>query len=126
MAKVGKGNVVVPESVLKKQKRAEEWALVKLKELEEANKKNSEFRKLICEKASQYAKDLLARGECCTFSNAEYMKSGFDELEVWCGHAQEFVGSSWDELKHENADLPAEVAELQLVALGRLIRVWNG
>ncbi|GFQ02170.1 myosin-8 [Phtheirospermum japonicum] len=43
---------------------------------------------------------LLARGECCTFSNAEYMKSGLDELEVWCGHAQEFVGPSWDELKH--------------------------
>ncbi|GFQ00087.1 myosin-8 [Phtheirospermum japonicum] len=49
-------------------------------------------------KAVRYC--LLARGECCTFSNAEYMISGLDDLEVWCGHAQEFVGASWDELKH--------------------------
>ncbi|GFQ02868.1 myosin-8 [Phtheirospermum japonicum] len=42
----------------------------------------------------------LARGECYTFSNAEYMKSGLDELEIWCRHAQEFMGPSWDELKH--------------------------
>ncbi|GFQ02596.1 myosin-8 [Phtheirospermum japonicum] len=34
---------------------------------------------------------LLVRGECCTFSNGEYMKSGLDELEVWCGHAQEVI-----------------------------------
>ncbi|KAL0346909.1 UNVERIFIED_CONTAM: 60S ribosomal protein L7-2 [Sesamum calycinum] len=52
-----KGNVVVPESVLKKQKRAEEWALVKSKEVEEAKKKKAETRKLICKKARKYAKE---------------------------------------------------------------------
>lgn len=57
MAAVDKGNVVVPESVLKKQKRAEEWALVKSKELEDAKKKKVETRKLICKKARDYAKE---------------------------------------------------------------------
>ncbi|KAL2250915.1 60S ribosomal protein L7-2-like [Sesamum indicum] len=52
-----KGNVVVPESVLKKQKRAEEWALAKSKEVEEAKKKKAETRKLICKKARVYAKE---------------------------------------------------------------------
>ncbi|KAL0410264.1 UNVERIFIED_CONTAM: 60S ribosomal protein L7-4 [Sesamum latifolium] len=52
-----KGNVVVPESVLKKQKRAEEWALAKSKEVEEAKKKKAETRKLICKKAREYAKE---------------------------------------------------------------------
>lgn len=56
MAEVDKG-AVVPESVLKKQKRAEEWALVKSKEVEEAKKKKSETRKLICQKARDYAKE---------------------------------------------------------------------
>lgn len=52
-----KGSVVVPESVLKKQKRAEEWALAKAKELEVAKKKKDETRKLICQKARQYTKE---------------------------------------------------------------------
>lgn len=52
-----KGEVLVPESVLKKQKRNEEWALAKVKELDEAKKKKSETRKLICKKAKQYAKE---------------------------------------------------------------------
>lgn len=48
---------VVPESVLKKQKRNEEWALLKAKEAEEAKKKRAETRKLICKKAKDYAKE---------------------------------------------------------------------
>lgn len=48
---------VVPESVIKKQKRNEEWALAKAKELNEAKKKKSETRKLICKKARQYAQE---------------------------------------------------------------------
>ncbi|XP_075517469.1 large ribosomal subunit protein uL30y-like [Primulina tabacum] len=48
---------VVPESVLKKQKRNEEWALAKAKELGEAKKKKSATRKLICSKARLYAKE---------------------------------------------------------------------
>ncbi|XP_051114114.1 60S ribosomal protein L7-2-like isoform X2 [Andrographis paniculata] len=52
-----KVGILVPESVLKKQKRNEEWALAKAKELEEAKKKKAETRKLICKKAKEYAKE---------------------------------------------------------------------
>ncbi|KAF7806689.1 60S ribosomal protein L7-2-like [Senna tora] len=52
-----KGGAVVPESVLKKQKRNEEWALAKNKEFEAAKKKRSETRKLIYNRAKLYAKE---------------------------------------------------------------------
>ncbi|KAL7171181.1 hypothetical protein ACSBR2_035928 [Camellia fascicularis] len=48
---------VVPESVLKKQKRNEEWALKKQEELAALNKKNAENRKLICNRAKQYSEE---------------------------------------------------------------------
>ncbi|KAJ1439834.1 Ribosomal protein L7, eukaryotic [Sesbania bispinosa] len=48
---------VVPESVLKKQKRNEEWSLAKKQELEAAKKKRSETRKLIWSRAKQYSKE---------------------------------------------------------------------
>ena len=49
--------VIVPESVLKKQTREEEWELAK-KELANAEKKKrSENRKLIFKRAAQYAKE---------------------------------------------------------------------
>lgn len=48
---------VVPESVLKKQKREEEWALAKKQELDAAKKKRAESRKLIYNRAKQYAKE---------------------------------------------------------------------
>ncbi|KAG9140882.1 hypothetical protein Leryth_010407 [Lithospermum erythrorhizon] len=49
--------VVVPESVLKKQKRNEEWALAKKQELEASKKKKVETRKLIFNRAKQYSKE---------------------------------------------------------------------
>uniref|UniRef100_F6HS30 Myosin-6 n=1 Tax=Vitis vinifera TaxID=29760 RepID=F6HS30_VITVI len=50
---------------------------------------------------SQLFNSLLLRRECCTFRNGEYVKSGLAELELWCGQTkEEYVGSSWDELKH--------------------------
>ncbi|XP_041019203.1 60S ribosomal protein L7-2-like [Juglans microcarpa x Juglans regia] len=52
-----KGGPVVPESVLKKQKRNEEWALAKKQELEAAKKKRVESRKLIYCRAKLYAKE---------------------------------------------------------------------
>lgn len=52
-----KGGPVVPESVLKKQKRSEEWALAKKQELAAVKKKNAENRKLIFCRAKQYAKE---------------------------------------------------------------------
>ncbi|XP_037491386.1 myosin-7 isoform X2 [Jatropha curcas] len=49
----------------------------------------------------QLFNSLLLHRECCTFSNGEYVKAGLAELELWCGQAkEEFVGSSWDELRH--------------------------
>ncbi|CAN1278919.1 XI-2 [Linum perenne] len=48
----------------------------------------------------QLFNSLLLRRECCTFSNGNFVKSGLDELEAWCGQAKEFIGSAWDELTH--------------------------
>nr|GMC80810.1 60S ribosomal protein L7-2 [Ipomoea batatas]GMC91677.1 60S ribosomal protein L7-2 [Ipomoea batatas] len=47
----------VPESVLKKQKRQEEWALAKKQEIDAIKKKNAENRKIIFNRAKQYAKE---------------------------------------------------------------------
>jgi len=49
--------VIVPESVLKKQKREEEWALAKKQALEAEKKKRAENRKLIFKRAQQYTKE---------------------------------------------------------------------
>ncbi|XP_068302409.1 large ribosomal subunit protein uL30y-like [Pyrus communis] len=49
--------VVVPESVLKKRKREEEWALAKEQERVAANKKKADNRKLIYNRAKQYSKE---------------------------------------------------------------------
>ncbi|XLS44683.1 hypothetical protein HN51_001548 [Arachis hypogaea] len=48
---------IVSESVLKKQKREEEWALKKKEEFNAAKKKRVESRKLIYSRAKQYAKE---------------------------------------------------------------------
>ncbi|CAN6439793.1 unnamed protein product [Victoria cruziana] len=49
----------------------------------------------------QLFNSLLLRRECCSFSNAEYVKAGLQELEQWCCKAtEEFSGTSWDELQH--------------------------
>ncbi|GAB4830499.1 hypothetical protein Ancab_020210 [Ancistrocladus abbreviatus] len=49
----------------------------------------------------QLFNSLLLRRECCSFSNAEYVKAGLAELENWCYDAtEEYVGPAWDELKH--------------------------
>ncbi|XP_057806426.1 60S ribosomal protein L7-2-like [Salvia miltiorrhiza] len=52
-----KSGVIVPESVLKKLKRAEEWSLASTKEQEEAKKKKAETRMLICQRARQYSQE---------------------------------------------------------------------
>ncbi|XAR74044.1 hypothetical protein NMG60_11008203 [Bertholletia excelsa] len=52
-----KGVSVVPESVLKKQKRNEEWAMKKKVEIAALKKKNAENRKVIYNRAKQYAKE---------------------------------------------------------------------
>ncbi|XP_004488015.1 large ribosomal subunit protein uL30y-like [Cicer arietinum] len=69
---------VVPESVLKKQKRSEEWALVKKQELESEKKKRSETRKLIWSRAKQYAKEYDdAQKELISLKREAKLKGGF-------------------------------------------------
>ncbi|PON58448.1 Ribosomal protein [Parasponia andersonii] len=48
---------LIPESVLKKKKREEEWALAKTQQLQALKVKNAENRKLIYNRAKQYAKE---------------------------------------------------------------------
>ncbi|KAK1591991.1 hypothetical protein Q3G72_017291 [Acer saccharum] len=49
----------------------------------------------------QLFNSILLHRQCCTFSNGEYVKSGLDELELWCSQAEdEYAGSAWNELKH--------------------------
>ncbi|XP_074560422.1 uncharacterized protein LOC141816567 [Curcuma longa] len=61
---------VIPESVLKKRKREEQWALAKKQELVAKKKKARENRKLIFARAQQYAKEyetqILISGVLCS------------------------------------------------------------
>lgn len=57
LGEMAESKVVVPESVLKKIKREEEWALAKKQEAAAAKKKSVETRKLIFKRAEQYAKE---------------------------------------------------------------------
>ncbi|KAI3712152.1 hypothetical protein L1987_70701 [Smallanthus sonchifolius] len=78
MAEVAKGGSIVPESVLKKQKRNEEWALVKKQEAEELKKKNAANRKLIFNRAKQYSKEYEAQDkELIQLKREARLKGGF-------------------------------------------------
>ncbi|XP_042446653.1 myosin-12-like [Zingiber officinale] len=49
----------------------------------------------------QLFNSLLLRRECCSSSNAEFVKVGLRELEQWCSRAtEEYAGTSWEELQH--------------------------
>ncbi|CAM8894655.1 unnamed protein product [Rhodiola kirilowii] len=70
--------VVVPESVLKKQKRNEEWALAKKETLEKAKKHNSENRKFIFKRAEKYAKEYSEQEkELIRLKREAKLKGGF-------------------------------------------------
>ena len=56
MAEVAE-KTVVPESVLKKRKREEQWALAKKQELADKRKKDRENRKVIFLRAQKYSKE---------------------------------------------------------------------
>ncbi|PSR96238.1 60S ribosomal protein like [Actinidia chinensis var. chinensis] len=79
MAEVqAKGRPAVPESVLKKQKRNEEWALKKKEEFATLKKKNSENRKLIFNRANLYAKEYEAQQkELVQLKREARLKGGF-------------------------------------------------
>ncbi|KAL6573423.1 60S ribosomal protein L7 [Orobanche hederae] len=58
--KIGEvADVVIPELVLKKQKRCEDWALAKKHELDSAKKKSATNRKVIYNRAKVYTKQYV-------------------------------------------------------------------
>ncbi|KAA3454750.1 myosin-8-like isoform X6 [Gossypium australe] len=70
----------------------------------------------------QLFNSLLLRRECCTFSNGEYVKSGLAELELWCAEADvEYVGSSWDELKHTRQAVGFLIVDCECLALDFMV-----
>ncbi|KVI02050.1 Ribosomal protein L30, ferredoxin-like fold domain-containing protein [Cynara cardunculus var. scolymus] len=78
MAEVAKVGPAVPESVLKKQKRNEEWALAKKQEVEVLKKKNAANRKLIFNRAKQYSEEYEAQQkELIQLKREARLKGGF-------------------------------------------------
>ncbi|CAM8960075.1 hypothetical protein QQ045_005802 [Rhodiola kirilowii] len=75
----GKGAAAfVPESVLKKQKRNEEWALAKKETLEKQKVHNSENRKIIFKRAEKYAKEYSEQEkELIRLKREAKLKGGF-------------------------------------------------
>ncbi|KAG5395805.1 hypothetical protein IGI04_017619 [Brassica rapa subsp. trilocularis] len=75
---MAESKVVVPESVLKKIKREEEWALAKKQEAAAAKKKSVENRKLIFKRAEQYAKEYAEKdNELIRLKREAKLKGGF-------------------------------------------------
>lgn len=75
----------IPETVLKKRKSNEEWAIKKRERLEERKQRIKEDRKLIFKRAEQYIKEfrdkviILIFGKASTpFGCALLMKDSFD------------------------------------------------
>ncbi|GLT36394.1 hypothetical protein SLA2020_107760 [Shorea laevis] len=69
---------IVPESVLKKRKRSEEWELAKKQEIEILKKKNAVKRKLIFNRAKQYAKEYQEQEkELIQLKREAKLKGGF-------------------------------------------------
>lgn len=70
--------LVIPESVLKKKKRDEQWALAKKQELEAAKKKSAENRKLIFSRAKLYTKEYEEQEkELISLKREAKLKGGF-------------------------------------------------
>ncbi|KAL5056079.1 hypothetical protein RYX36_036761, partial [Vicia faba] len=68
----------VPESFMKKQKRAEELVLAKNQELEAAKKKRAENRKLIYSRAKQYSQEYVEHEkELISLKREAKLKGGF-------------------------------------------------
>ncbi|CAH9088730.1 unnamed protein product [Cuscuta europaea] len=70
--------VCVPESVLKKQKREEEWALIKKQEIQATRKKNAANRKEIFKRAKLYAEEYeKQQKELVQLKREARLKGGF-------------------------------------------------
>ncbi|XP_057968775.1 large ribosomal subunit protein uL30y-like [Malania oleifera] len=73
-----KGGQLIPESVLKKRKREEEWALAAKQQLEAKKKKNAENKKLIYNRAKLYAKEYEEKDkELIDLKRGAKLKGGF-------------------------------------------------
>ncbi|CAN0847403.1 60S ribosomal protein L7-4 [Linum grandiflorum] len=78
MAEVAKAAAIVPESVLKKRKREEEWALAKSQSVVAQKKKSTENRKIIFKRAEQYAKEYKEQErELIRLKREAKLKGGF-------------------------------------------------
>ncbi|WOL05198.1 hypothetical protein Cni_G13925 [Canna indica] len=50
---------------------------------------------------SRIEASLLLRWEFCSFSNAEFVKDGLQDLEKWCSKTiEQLVGTAWEQLQH--------------------------
>ncbi|OAY42315.1 60S ribosomal protein L7-2 [Manihot esculenta] len=78
MAEETKAAAIIPESVLKKRKRSEEWALLKNQELKVKKEKNAESRKIIFKRAEQYGKEYREKErELIRLKREAKLKGGF-------------------------------------------------
>ncbi|VFQ78441.1 unnamed protein product [Cuscuta campestris] len=78
MAEAQNAAPCVPESVLKKQKREQEWALVKKQEIDATRKKNLLKRKVIYQRAKQYSEEYEKQlRDIVLFKRQARLKGGF-------------------------------------------------
>ncbi|KAF2305288.1 hypothetical protein GH714_003480 [Hevea brasiliensis] len=78
MAEETKAAAIIPESVLKKRKRSEEWSLLKNQELKVKKEKNAENRKIIFKRAEQYGKEYTEKErELIRLKRDAKLKGGF-------------------------------------------------
>ncbi|KAF2325664.1 hypothetical protein GH714_032390 [Hevea brasiliensis] len=78
MAEEIKTAAFIPESVLKKRKRSEDWALLKIQELKTKKEKNAENRKIIFKRAEQYGKEYREQErELINLKREAKLKGGF-------------------------------------------------
>ncbi|KAF2305282.1 hypothetical protein GH714_003462 [Hevea brasiliensis] len=78
MAEETKAEAIIPESVLKKRKRSEEWALLKNQELKAKKEKNAENRKIIFKRAEKYSKEYREQErELIRLKREAKLKGGF-------------------------------------------------
>uniref|UniRef100_A0A2C9V8X2 Ribosomal protein L30 ferredoxin-like fold domain-containing protein n=1 Tax=Manihot esculenta TaxID=3983 RepID=A0A2C9V8X2_MANES len=78
MAEETKLSAIIPDSVLKKRKRSEEWALLKNQEVKVKKEKNAENRKIIFKRAEQYGKEYREKErELIRLKREAKLKGGF-------------------------------------------------
>ncbi|KAG8655023.1 60S ribosomal protein L7-2 [Manihot esculenta] len=78
MAEETKTAAFIPESVLKKRKRSEDWALLKVQELKAKKEKSAENRKIIFKRAEKYGKEYREQErELINLKREAKLKGGF-------------------------------------------------